>query len=74
MQLLADRDSNGIAVSLFWDQAAAHDHDVVIEYCDRYGGLVYTLRPPRERALDAFYHPNCYLEDSLTYVLVSPPR
>jgi hypothetical protein len=72
MQLLADRDSNGIEVLLFWDHAAAHDHDVVIEYRDRAEGLAYTLRPPREHALDAFYHPNCYLEGSLTFVLASP--
>jgi hypothetical protein len=72
MELLADRDSNGIAVSLFWDHAAAPGRDVVIEYCDRLEGIAYTLRPARKDALDAFYHPNCYLTGALVAIMPSP--
>ena len=61
MRLLADREDNGIVVRLFWDEAADPDADVVVEYRDRREGVAYTLYPPRNRALDAFYHPNSYL-------------
>jgi hypothetical protein len=71
VRLLAVRGSDGIAVLLFWDQAAVSDRDIVIEYRDRHQGLVYRLRPPRNRALDAFYHPNSYLDSALTSVVAS---
>jgi hypothetical protein len=61
MRLLAIRENAGIVVRLFWDEAADPDSDVVVEYRDRREGVAYTLHPPRERALDAFYHPNSYL-------------
>jgi hypothetical protein len=61
MRLLALRKSNGIVVQLFWDEAAGTDSDVVVEYRDRREGVAFTLHPPRERALDAYYHPNSYL-------------
>jgi hypothetical protein len=32
----------------------------VVEYRDGSHDEVFTLRPPRDRALDAFYHPNAY--------------
>jgi hypothetical protein len=62
MRLLADRESSGIVVRLFWDEAAAPGRDVMVKYRDRNEGVIYTLYPPRNRALDAFYHPNSYLE------------
>jgi hypothetical protein len=61
MRLLADRDFGGIRVRLFWDEIAAPGADIAIEYEDRSEGVAYTLYPPRDRALDAFYHPNAYL-------------
>jgi hypothetical protein len=61
MRLLADRDFGGISVKLFWDEVAGPDSDIAIEYEDRGEGVAYTLHPPRDRALDAFYHPNAYL-------------
>jgi hypothetical protein len=61
MRLLAARESGGIVVQLFWDEAAGPDSDVVVEYLDWREGVAFTLHPPRERALDAFYHPNSYL-------------
>jgi hypothetical protein len=60
MRLLADRDTGGISVRLFWDETAPAGADVLIEYEDRGEGVSYTLYPPRDRALDAFYHPNSY--------------
>jgi hypothetical protein len=61
LRLLADRGTGGISVRLFWDEGAAGGPDVVIEYKDRGEGIAYMLYPPRDRALDAFYHPNAYL-------------
>jgi hypothetical protein len=61
MRLLADRGSDGITVRLFWDEAATAETDIVLEYEDVGEGVAYVIRPPRERALDAFYHPNAYL-------------
>ena len=62
MRLLADREANGIVVRLFWDEASAPGQDVVVEYEDRHEGVEYTLYPPAGRALDAFYHPNSYVD------------
>jgi hypothetical protein len=64
MRLLADRDTGGISVRLFWDEAAAADADIILEYEDRSAGVAFMLHPPRHRALDAFYHPNAYLNGS----------
>lgn len=61
MRLLADRGTGGIRVRLLWDEAAAEGADIVVEYEDRSEGISFELRPPRDRALDAFYHPNAYL-------------
>jgi hypothetical protein len=61
MKLLADRGIGGISVRLLWDESAAGGADIVVEYEDRSEGISFELRPPRERALDAFYHPNAYV-------------
>jgi hypothetical protein len=61
MRLLADRGTGGISVRLFWDEAATAGADIVIKYEDRSEGIAFMLRPPRDRALDAFHHPNAYL-------------
>ena len=61
MRLLADRASDGISVRLFWDEAATAGADIVLEYEDRGEGVAYVIHPPRERALEAFHHPNAYL-------------
>jgi hypothetical protein len=62
MRLLADRGTGTISVRLLWDETAALGADLVIEYEDRGEGLNYVFHPPRDRALDAFYHPNAYLK------------
>jgi hypothetical protein len=60
MKLLADRATAGISVRLFWDEAAPAGTDIVLEYEDEKDGVSFTVYPPRDRALDAFYHPNAY--------------
>jgi hypothetical protein len=61
VRLLAEREANGVVVRLFWDDAArGHEPDVVVEYEDLNEDLLMTLYPPRDRALDAYYHPNAY--------------
>ena len=61
MRLLAERESSGVLVRLFWDDAArSHEPEVVVEYEDRNEDVLVTFYPPRDRALDAFYHPNAY--------------
>jgi hypothetical protein len=62
MRLLADRDAGGIVVRLFWDDAAGPEREAVVKYQDQQEGLSYQLRVPGARALDAFYHPNAYLD------------
>jgi hypothetical protein len=61
MTLLAKREIGCIVVRLFWDETAGPPSDVLVEYSDRREGVAFTLYPPRELALDAFYHPNAYL-------------
>jgi hypothetical protein len=34
--------------------------DIVLEYEDSKEGVSFTLHPPPDRALDAFYYPNAY--------------
>lgn len=60
MKLLAERENDGILVRLFWDERAEPGADVILRYRDRRAGRVFTAHPPRERALDAFYHPHAY--------------
>lgn len=60
MKLLAERENNGILVRLFWDERAEPGADVILRYRDERTGRAFTSRPPRERALEAFYHPNAY--------------
>jgi hypothetical protein len=67
MTLLADRTTDGITVKLFWDETGVAGADIVVTYEDRKHGIAYTLRPPRSRALDAFHHPNAYVELACTH-------
>jgi hypothetical protein len=60
LRLLAKRESHGILVKLFWDEDAATGSGIVVEYGDRCEDVWYVVRPPRDRALDAYYHPNAY--------------
>jgi hypothetical protein len=60
MRLLADRESNGMTVRLFWDEGAEAGRDAVVKYRDIREGVAFALRLPRSHALDAYYHPNSY--------------
>ena len=60
MKLLAERENEGILVRLYWDDRANPGHDVILRYRDGRSGRAFSARPPRERALHAFYHPNAY--------------
>lgn len=70
MRLLADRESNGVAVRLYWDRGAATGREIVVTYRD--AEVAFTIHPPSHRALDAFYHPNCYLESAQQSVIARP--
>jgi hypothetical protein len=60
MRLLAEREHDGVLVRLYWDDAAEPYDDVVLKVRDLRAGYVFVVRPPRERALHAFYHPDAY--------------
>ena len=60
MKLLAERETDGILVRLFWDESAEPGDDLILRYRDQRRSRSFTARPPRERALHAFYHPNAY--------------
>ncbi|MGH3034590.1 MAG: hypothetical protein ACRDON_08540 [Gaiellaceae bacterium] len=60
MKILAERETDGILVRLFWDESAEPGDDLILRYRDQRRRRSFTARPPRERALHAFYHPNAY--------------
>jgi hypothetical protein len=60
MRLLAERETGGILVRLFWDERAAPAADILVRYRDLRSGEAFVARPPREQALHAFYYPNAY--------------
>jgi hypothetical protein len=60
MKLLAERENDGILVRLYWDDGASPGDDVILRYRDGRSGRAFLARPPRERALHAFHHPNAY--------------
>jgi hypothetical protein len=54
---LAYRMAHGIEVSLLWSE----DSDaVLVAVNDDRTGETFAVEPPREKALDAFYHPYVY--------------
>jgi hypothetical protein len=54
---LAHRMAHGIEVALLW---SPDSDDVMVAVSDERTGEVFSLQPPRDRALDAFYHPFAY--------------
>jgi hypothetical protein len=56
---LMHRSSNGIDVSLFWDEVG---DTLTLEVYDAKDEDAFSLRVPRDRALDAFHHPYAYRE------------
>jgi hypothetical protein len=57
---LAERSGDGIVVRLYWDEEAPSGSDLFVVYKDARQGVYYTLYPPRDRLLEAFYHPNAF--------------
>jgi hypothetical protein len=54
---LAYRMAHGIEVALLW---SPDSDDVLVAVSDERTGEAFAVEPPRERALDAFYHPYSY--------------
>ena len=54
---LAQRVTNGISVSLYWD---AVGDSLTLEVYDEANDDYFELAVPRDRALDAFHHPYVY--------------
>jgi hypothetical protein len=65
LRQLAERNGGGVSVQLVWDDSAPFGSDLFVEYRDEGQETFFTLFPPRDRALDAFYHPNVYSENAL---------
>jgi hypothetical protein len=61
LRQLDERTGDGIVVQLLWDDSAPPGSDVSVEYRDERQGVVYTLHPPRSRALEVFRHPNAFV-------------
>jgi len=58
---LAERTGNGITVRLWWE---SDTDDVTVTYVDDRQGESFTLYPPRDKAMDAFDHPNAWPESA----------
>ena len=58
---LAERSGNGITVRLWWD---SDTDEVTVTYIDDQQGESFTLYPARDKARDAFEHPNAYPESA----------
>ncbi len=54
---LAKRSHDGVLVRLVWD---APRGEIRVRYRDDRSGERFVAIVPRERALDAFHHPNAY--------------
>ena len=54
---LARRDSGGLEVTLYW---SADDNSTSVELWQHTPAETFAFAVPRERALDAFYHPFAY--------------
>lgn len=59
LQELAERTADGITVRLWWE---SDTDEVTVTYVDERKGESFTLYPPKEKAMDAFTHPNAYPE------------
>jgi hypothetical protein len=60
---LANRSSAGIEVTLIWQQSNAVD-EVVVCVCDLRAGAYFEIAAEPGSALDVYYHPFAYRNDS----------
>ena len=51
------RTTGQMDVTLLWDRS---DDTIVVHVLDWTTSQLFTVRPPRDRALDAFHHPFAY--------------
>jgi hypothetical protein len=54
---LAYRESDGIVVTLLWNE---RDDRLMVSVLDGRTGEFFELKAPRKKALDVFYHPYSY--------------
>ena len=54
---LSERNGNGITVRLWWE---SETDEVTVTYVDELKGESFTLYPARDKARDAFEHPNAW--------------
>jgi hypothetical protein len=57
---LAERSGDGVVVRLYWNDDEPPGSELFVVYEDARRDESYTLYPPRDRALEAFYHPNAF--------------
>jgi hypothetical protein len=55
---LAQREADGLEVSLFWDEL---DDRLTVSVADSRNGESFEFEVSRDKALDAFYHPFSYV-------------
>jgi hypothetical protein len=58
---LAERTGSGITVRLWWE---SDTDEVTVTYVDEQKGESFTLYPNRDKAMDAFDHPNAWPESA----------
>lgn len=54
---LAYRESDGLEVTLLWDE---HRDELTVSVFDTKTGDFFAVEAPRDKALDVFYHPFSY--------------
>lgn len=68
---LSERNGNGITVRLWWE---SETDEVTVTYVDELKGESFTLYPARDKARDAFEHPNAWPESARQPRGVTAPR
>jgi hypothetical protein len=59
---LAFRESHGLEVTLLWRPTT---DELVVCACDHARGAYFEIWPDSRRALDVFYHPYSYIDQSV---------
>lgn len=62
---LAIRQNNGFSVSLDWNDSPTHEESIRVIVKRLAASESFTLYPPRNSALDCFYHPYAYAAAAL---------
>ena len=67
-EALTSRENGGIFVGLYYDRKS---EEVFVNYRDSRDGLEFTLDPPKDKALEVYNHPFCYMNSALNGKLVA---